>query len=59
MHEFWQHGGMETRDIQEEESNDHPGSKVDGDRINLLSRIIRGLVSIAHARTRDQEGSKG
>jgi hypothetical protein len=51
--------GKETSGIQKEESNDHPGSKIDCDSINFLGRIRGGLVSVRNARTRNQEGSKG
>ena len=46
-------------DVQEEECNNHPGRKINGDSIDLLSRIRRSLISIADTRAWNQKGSKG
>jgi hypothetical protein len=50
--------GKETSDVRKEESNDHPGSKIDSDSINFLSRIRGDLVSVRKARARNQEVAK-
>ena len=45
--------------VQKEEGNNSPGSKVDGDGINLLGGVGRGSIGSTDTRARNQEGSKG